>query len=97
MIVRVLGEGQYELAEDQLAELDALDQELVKAVDTGDDQQFRTVLTTLVETVRKTGTAVPHDSMVPSDLVLPEPTSSLQEVAQLLSQDGTAPGPPAEG
>ena len=35
MIVRILGEGQFELHDDQIASLEELDQQLVAALDAG--------------------------------------------------------------
>ena len=40
MIVRILGEGQWDVTDDHLVELNKLDDELEKAVETGDEQVF---------------------------------------------------------
>jgi hypothetical protein len=41
VIVRILSEGQYELDDEAVAELNALDDELTRSIDTGDDGAFR--------------------------------------------------------
>jgi hypothetical protein len=87
MIVRILGEGQFELEEGQVASLEKLDQELVAALDANDEPTFRDVLTRLVQSVRSGGTPVPADRFVPSGLTLPNETASLGELRELLASE----------
>ena len=68
MIVRILGEGQFELDDIEVASLEKLDQELVAALDANDEATFRDVLTRLVKRVRSEGKPVPADRFVPSKL-----------------------------
>ena len=58
MIVRILGEGQYELADSARAGLDSLDAALDRAVEAKDDAAFRDALEALITAVRNNGTAV---------------------------------------
>lgn len=92
MIVRILGEGQLELAEEHLPELNVLDAELATAVNSGDEPGFERELTRLLDRVRALGSAVPDENLTASDLILPGPDSSLAEVSALLSEDGLIPG-----
>ena len=92
MIVRILGEGQLELAEEHLPELNELDDDLAKAVNSGDEQGFERELTRLLDRVRALSARVPDEHLTPSDLILPGPDSSLAEVSALLSEDGLIPG-----
>ncbi len=92
MIVRILGEGQLELAEEHLPELNELDAELARAVNAGDEPGFARELTRLLDRVRALGSAVPDENLTASDLILPGPDSSLAEVSALLSEDGLIPG-----
>ncbi|MET9252983.1 hypothetical protein [Streptomyces sp. NPDC003717] len=93
MIVRIMGEGQLELAESRLPELDTLDDELLKEMEHGDGPGFRATLQALLAKVRELGTPLPDDSLDPSDLILPSPEATLEEVRDLLSDDGLIPGP----
>jgi hypothetical protein len=92
MIVRILGEGQYDVADDALARLNEYDAAVESAVDAGDADTFATALTTLLDGVRTVG--VPHqvDSLDESDLILPPADASIDEVRALLSDDGLIPG-----
>lgn len=92
MIVRILGEGQFEVHESELDRLNALDSELQEAVEAGDEARFRTALTTLLGHIHAAGDPVPVEIIEPSELVLPGPDSTLAEVHELLSDEGLIPG-----
>jgi hypothetical protein len=92
MIVRILGEGQFELDKAQADRLGTLDATLTAAVDRGDEAEFRTALAAAVNAVSSAGTPVPHDSLAASEVILPSPDASLDEVRQLLAQDGITLG-----
>ena len=92
MIVRILGEGQYDLSDEAVSALHDLDAEVESAVENGDDETFRSALASLLDAVRTAG--VPHDvdSLAASDLILPMPDATLAEVRDMLSGDGLIPG-----
>ena len=92
MIVRILGEGQYDVADEALDRLNQLDSAVEAGIEARDEGQFRSALTALLDGVRTVG--APHDakSLDASDLILPHADASLDEVADLLSGDGLIPG-----
>ncbi|MEW2416121.1 hypothetical protein AB0953_20700 [Streptomyces sp. NPDC046866] len=92
MIVRIMGEGQVEVADSHFAELNRLDDELLEEMEGGDEAGFRRTLGALLEAVRRLGTPLPDDALEPSELILPAPDASLQEVREMLSDDGLIPG-----
>lgn len=92
MIVRIMGEGQVKLADSHLAELNALDDDLTAELESGDDAGFRRTLTALLAAVRSMGTPLPDDSLEPSELILPSPDATLDEVRGMLREDGLIPG-----
>lgn len=92
MIVRIMGEGQLTLADSHLAELNKLDDELLAEVENGDGPGFRATLHALLARVRELGTTLPDDSLEPSELILPSPDATLEEVRDMLSDDGLIPG-----
>jgi hypothetical protein len=92
MIVRILGEGQLEVAESELDRLNELDATLQQAVEAGDEDGFRAALTALVDGVRSVGTPLPDDSLSDSDFILPPADGTLDEVRALLNDDGLIPG-----
>jgi hypothetical protein len=94
VILRILGEGQFEVPDDRLEELNQLDDEVQAAVEAGDREAFGRALAALVTGVRTAGSELPEDYLGPSDLVLPGPDSSLEEVEELLAgtEEGLIPG-----
>ncbi|MFI5974670.1 hypothetical protein [Streptomyces sp. NPDC051452] len=92
MIVRVMGEGQVKLDDSHFTELNQLDDDLLSEVESGDEAGFRRTLTALLDAVRRLGTPLPDDALEPSELILPSPDATLDEVRQLLGDDGLIPG-----
>ena len=92
MIVRISGEGQFEVPDGHLEELNRLDDDLTKAVDAGDEAQFKTALEALLGSVRTAGQELPDDFIGPSDLVLPSPEATIHEVREVLGDEGLIPG-----
>jgi hypothetical protein len=91
VIVRILGEGQFQVDADVAARLTALDAELDAAVEKQDETAFRAALGAAVGLVRDSGTTVPDDTFVTADYILPFSDASVDEVRKLLA-DGTLPG-----
>ncbi|WP_405981015.1 hypothetical protein [Streptomyces sp. NBC_00158] len=92
MIVRIMGEGQVELADSHFAELNKLDDELLEEMESGDGEGFRRTLGALLDAVRRLGSPLPDDALEPSELILPAPDATLDEVRDMLSDDGLIPG-----
>ncbi|WP_333769674.1 PspA-associated protein PspAA [Streptomyces sp. IBSBF 2435] len=92
MIVRIMGEGQVRLADAALTELNELDNELLAAVEAGDEEGFRRTLGALLDSVRRLGEPLPDDALAPSELILPTADATLDEVRAMLKDDGLIPG-----
>ena len=92
MILRILGEGQLEVSDDSLLELNELDDLLIGAVEKGDEAQFQKALGDLVSKVRAVGKPVADDYIGPSEFILPGADATLDEVRDLLSDEGLIPG-----
>lgn len=86
MIVRILNEGQWELDDAALAELNKLDDLVDQAVTDEDADRLTAALHELHERVRGTGRPVPDDDLRDSDLILPEVDSTLDDVRALLNE-----------
>jgi hypothetical protein len=92
MIVRIIGEGQFDVPDELLEELNRLDEALTKAVEGGDPDSFRTALERLLASVRTQGSELPEDYLGPSELVLPGPDATIAEVSAVLGEEGLIPG-----
>ena len=91
MIVRILGEGQFEVDDALVEELNRLDDRLVEAIEVGDEGGFSSALDELLTAVRTQGSKVPDDHLGGSELVLPGAGASLEEVRSLLDEEGLIP------
>jgi hypothetical protein len=92
MIVRILGEGQYDVADGDVDGLNELDDALERAVEADDVEAFTSALGALLDGVRRAGTTHPDDSLDASDVILPPADASLAEVRELLDEGGLIPG-----
>lgn len=92
MIIRILGEGQYDVSEAALDRLNELDAAVESAVEGNDDDAFVTALTALLDGVRTVGVAHAVDSLDESDLILPMADATIVEVRELLNDGGLIPG-----
>lgn len=91
MIVRIVGDGQYEFPDDQSDRLNELDNQLVTIVESGDEAQFQDAFGKLVELVRSSGTPVPDEELVASDVILPPEDLTLAEAAHEFTGEGLIP------
>lgn len=91
MIVRIMGEGQFEVPDDERATLNTLDDRLETAVADGDSSAFAAAFGALLDRVRTTGTPTDPALIASSAAVLPPADSTLADVAALLA-DGVGEG-----
>lgn len=92
MIVRISTEGQYEIQDSTIPELNQLDNDAVAACAASDEEHFRAAFDRLLELVRIQGQPVPDDHLGGSDLILPPPDVSLEEAKEEFSGEGLIPG-----
>jgi hypothetical protein len=87
VIVRILGEGRFDVPEADMPAIEQLDAQLTDAVDRNDPTAFDSALSDLVTEVRHTGALLPADDLQTSGLVVPHPGSTLSEVKELLAEE----------
>ena len=92
MIVRILGEGQFNLPGVVIDDLNDIDNRMVEAVAAEDEIQFRSLLDEMFQLVRDHGQPLPLDQLVESDLILPETDLTLDEAEHIFIGDGLLPG-----
>jgi hypothetical protein len=86
MIVRILGEGQYEVSEAAQARLDELDAELEAAVEAHNDDAIKAAFLASADVVRTSGEPVPADALHPADIILPVTDADIAEMLTALSE-----------
>jgi hypothetical protein len=92
MIVRISTEGQYEVGEADVAELNELDNHAVSTCEAGDEAGFHEAFAKLLEFVRSKGQPIAEDDLRGSDVILPPPDVSLAEAKAEFSGEGLIPG-----
>ena len=92
MIIRIMGEGQWDVDDSKQDELNRLDEAVVTAVDSGDESGYSSALRELVTAVKSQGTPVADDFIGPSDALLPSEDVTLGELRDLLGDEGLIPG-----
>jgi hypothetical protein len=93
MIIRILGEGQYEIPESERGTLEGLDAALVSAVGGGGHAPLAPPVGGNIDEVRHAGQTLADDAFAPSDLVVPFADATLAETKSLLADSGDAVGP----
>ena len=91
MIVRLMGEGQYELDKKHVDEINSIDNNLVKIVNKGDEKSFKAEFRKLAENVRRYGKRLPDDVLKPSDIIIPPADLTLEEAREIFKGDGLIP------
>ena len=91
MIIRVVNEGQYEVSDSLLDELNKLDNEIVELLGSGDETKFRDVLKEFVSMIHENGKPLDTDVIVESDLIVPPEDLTLSEAVEIFSGEGLIP------
>jgi hypothetical protein len=91
MIVRISGEGQFDLADTESGRLNELEGAVVAAVEASDEAAFKQALGTLLDFVRSAGSAVAEDALEGSDVILPPSDTSLQAAESEFTGEGLIP------
>jgi hypothetical protein len=94
MIVRVMGEGQFEVDEEVAKGLNDLDEQAARALDAGDAEQLSELLRRMADAVRTNGARLPDDDLSPSEAIVPPDDLSLEEARELLEGEGLIPDLP---
>ena len=92
MIVRILGEGQFELSDEAVPALNELRRRPRGGRRGRRRGRLRRRARRAARRVRTQGTPLPVDSLDESDAILPPADASIAEVRELLSDDGLIPG-----
>jgi hypothetical protein len=91
VIVRISGEGQFKLPDDDAERLNGLDNDAVAAVEAGDEVKFQELFDQMIALVENDGEAVAHDELVESDVILPPRDVSFEEAAGEFTGEGLIP------
>jgi hypothetical protein len=97
VIIRVMGEGQWRVDDDLASRLNAIDDEVGRALEAGDQAAMTDALQRLAEMVRSEGSRLDDTDLSPSDAVVPPEDLTLDEAHELLEGEGLIPDLPVAG
>jgi hypothetical protein len=95
VIVRLMNEGQYRVADELLARLNELDERAQTAADAEDEAELDRILDEMWQLVQAEGERLPDDDLSPSDAAVPPSDLTLEETKRLFSEEGFIPDVPA--
>jgi hypothetical protein len=91
MIVRISGEGQFRLPDEDADRLNELDNRAVSAVEQDDKDEFYELWSEMLELVARDGNALNDDELVESDVILPPRDIAFEEAKGEFTGDGLIP------
>jgi hypothetical protein len=91
MIVRISGEGQFRLPDEDGERLNELDNRAVSAVEQGDEPGFRELWDQMLELVSADGNELPDEELVESDIILPPRDITFAEAQGEFTGEGLIP------
>jgi hypothetical protein len=96
VIVRVMGDGQYRIADDEAVRLNDLDEQAGQAIERGDEEDLQRLLRELAAAVRSVGERLDDADLSASDALVPPDDLSLDEARKLFEGEGLIPDLPAK-
>ena len=93
MIIRIMGEGQFDVNNVDQDLLQKYDNQVEDAVNAGNEEAARTALNALHDYVTTAGKPVADDYLGSSDVVIPFVDATLAEISELLTGEGFIPDP----
>jgi hypothetical protein len=91
MIVRISGEGQYELADSEAERLNELEAVVVTAVEAGREAEYPDAFEALLDHIRAVGSPVAEDELEGSDVIFPPSDTTFAEAAADFTGEGLIP------
>jgi hypothetical protein len=91
MIVRISGEGQFRLPDEDADRLNELDNRAVSAVEQDDKDEFYELWSEMLALVARDGNALNDDELVESDVILPPRDIAFEEARGEFTGDGLIP------
>jgi hypothetical protein len=91
VIVRISGEGQFQLPDGDAGRLNELDNEAVAAAEAKDEARFNELWGQMLSLVERDGEPVPDDELVSSDVILPPRDITFEDACAEFTGDGLIP------
>jgi hypothetical protein len=92
MIIRIMGEGQYNVKSSQFDKLNKIDNKIVEYVQKGDEKKYKKGLADLIGMIHREGTMLDNEDLIESDVIVPPADMTLEEARQVFRGTGIFKG-----
>ena len=92
MIIRIMGEGQYNVKSGLFDDLNKIDNAIVDYVQKGDEEGYKKSLAKLISTIKSKGKALDDKELVESDIIVPPSDMTLKEARDVFKGTGIFKG-----
>jgi len=92
MIIRIMGEGQYNVKSSNFDKLNKIDNKIVEYVQKGDEKKYKKGLADLIGMIHREGTMLDNEDLIESDVIVPPADMTLEEARQVFRGTGIFKG-----
>lgn len=88
MIIRISGDGQYDVSDSFFDELNAIDNRIVKIVSAGSETDYKKELSRLIDKIKSCGKQLEDTDIVESDIIVPPADLTFAEAKDIFTGVG---------
>lgn len=92
MIIRIIGQGQFEVKSGLFDELNTIDNMIVDYVQKGDAAGYQQKFSELIGLILREGTKLPDDQIIESSVIVPPADMTITEARQIFTGEGIFKG-----
>jgi hypothetical protein len=92
MIIRIMGQGQFEVKSSLFDDLNKIDNKIVEYVQKGNEKGYKKSLADLIGIITREGQMVDNKELVESDVIVPPADMTLEEARQVFRGKGIFEG-----
>jgi len=92
MIIRIMGEGQYNVKSSNFDKLNKIDNKIVEYVQKGDEKKYKKGLADLIGMIHREGIQLDNEDLIESDVIVPPADMTLEEARQVFRGTGIFKG-----
>jgi hypothetical protein len=93
-IVRIMGQGQFRINEDTVKKINEIDDAIVQTLQNeskADDQEYRTKVAEIVQTIKSKGEKLEDKELIESDIIVPDRDISIDEAKKVFQGEEIIP------
>ncbi len=88
MIIRIMGQGQFDVKSSLFDDLNTIDNEIVEYVQKGNEIEYKKSLAKLIGLILSEGKRLPDEELIESSVIVPPSDMTLEEARQVFRGAG---------